>query len=148
MVSVHEEYELSVEVRIVDGDPRFREVVLRCFDPMAPLDLQRLPWARIAEGAVAANAVEDASRQRASGAQVLKARARARKAAARRARAEDDTAMPGRRRVSQDRLDEVLRLRAEAQNLGVRWDTYAEDKTGYSATYLRKLASRADQERT
>src|SRR5687768_13304189 len=48
-------WEGTVTVEVVDGRALYREVRLVCTDPLEPVDVQRLPWGRIAEMAISEN---------------------------------------------------------------------------------------------
>ncbi|WP_426572152.1 hypothetical protein [Aquihabitans sp. McL0605] len=121
--------DVLVGVEVVDRRPRFTSVKLDMHRPMSPVEVQRLPWGRIAEGAL-----EDAART-ADGArsprEVHEARQKERR---------------GRQRVSEDRLREILRLKAEAQAQGVAWDEYAAERLDLKRAYVRQLGSRAERE--
>lgn len=149
IVTVQPGFELSATVKIVDGRPRFRELTVRQQGaPLSPLDLQRLPWARIAEAAVEWNAtvVQGGERHRAPRQDLREQRTRARRADARRAVPSEGAARQ-RTAVDVDKLTEVMRLRAEARQKGLpRWDHYVAKHMNYSSAYVRKLASRANQE--
>lgn len=128
----------SLDVEIVNGRPVIRGLRLEAYKELTPLGMQRLPWARLAESAIEASAVEVGTAgktRRASGRQVRDARQRSRRVG----QATDGKWTP----IGEDRLRRVLELRAEAQRLGVRWDTYAAEKMHYTPAYLRKLAGRA-----
>lgn len=137
-------WELSVRVKVIDERPHFVGISLRAHKPLQPLDVQRIAWSQIAEGALLASAVEEdaaGTRRRATGADVSIARARARR------RSQVPTGKGERTAVDDEKLRRVLELRAEAQSKGVRWDTYAAKELHYSTAYLRRLAGRADRER-
>lgn len=139
-------YELSAEVTVVDGQPRYRRLELTCWQPMTAREVQALRWGRIAEAALENCAVDSTGRRAPSDVYASRSTSRRReqKAASRRRTAEGTKVQ--RSPVSEDRLREVVALRAEAQAKGApRWDLYAKRKSGYEAGYLRQLASRADR---
>lgn len=112
--------------------------------------LQRMPWAKLAEAAIARNAIErtPGGSGRARGKDVVAARSRARLNSARRARADADRDPDTKRRlpVTVDRLREVVRLHEEARELKVRWDDHAAAALGCTRDHARKLYSRARRE--
>jgi len=139
------EWQLQAEVGIVDGHPLFRQIMLRPFRPLSPLEVQRLPWSKLAEAAIESNAVEDVAgkRRRAKGREVRNERVRAK-----RRRSYEPMRAPSRTPVTHEKLDEIMKLREEAQRKGLRWDTYAAERLNYTPAYLRKLAGRASREHT
>lgn len=136
-------FEVNVDVHVIEGRACFRRIELVCFDPMEPLEVQRMPWGRIAEGAVE-NSARDELGER-SPRDVWTARKRDRKAASRQRVASDEPRQ--RLKVDDDVLRQVVRLRQEARNRGERsWAAYAAAKMNYQPGYVRQLAMRADRE--
>lgn len=131
-------FHVSIEVGVNDGDAVIRHVEVHAYRPLTPADVQRIPWAQVMEAALVANAATNTADRR----QVLEVRKREK---ARRARAttRDVGGSSARWAVTDDRLLEVVRLKAEAQDQGLRWDTYAADCLGYSPAYMRRLGVQA-----
>lgn len=120
--------EVTVKVEVVEGRPRFKTIELTASGTLAPQDVQRLPWARWAKGALervrdplGVNVARTTARRAATGA--------------------------GRRSITPERLREVLDLKAEAQAAGApRWDVYVGKKLSLNEDYVRQLGARAERE--
>jgi hypothetical protein len=140
-------YHLSVEVGVRSGEVTFRKVEFLIYDEMTASELGKIPWRRVADLALAANAQEVDRRE------VLEAVGRTREADRGRRRRKDAD-LPDHRgaRVDDARLDEVLRLAEEARRSPMREDEYVglnltrpASRAGvpYSADYARRLLARA-----
>lgn len=136
-------FHVSVEVGVRDGQPHFRSVNIQCYDAVTPRELQRLPWARIAEAAVVANATGEQA-QRSAVQSALRRDAGARRVrSSRTAHAENEGHRSQRQAVTDERLRTVLRLRAEAERHGLRYDAYVGRKLGYTPAHVRRLVATA-----
>lgn len=126
--------EVDYAVRVVEGRAAFTSVKLTAHRPLTPHEMQRIPWGRLAEGAIEDKARSDGQRDPK---EVHRARKQQR-------RTEGGTAPGGRyQTMTDDRLREIVALRDEAQALGVRWDVYAGERLGYNPAYLRRLYGQA-----
>lgn len=135
-------FHVSVEVGVVDGEARIRYAEVIAYSPMTPLEVQRIPWAEVMEAAVVANSASDSDTRKA----VAEARVRERRRSERAHRRELG-APPKRSSVTDERLAEVLQLKATAQASGRRWDTAAAKELNYSPAYVRRLGVMAEQAR-
>lgn len=119
---------VHVVIRMRNGTPHITSATITPYaGPLSPRQLAGIPWRLLAEGALIRNVSSD--------------------------RDERLAVVKERRRLTREAFDaehsiaeEAPKLKAEAQALGIRWDTYAAEHTGYSANYLRQLVARLERE--
>lgn len=133
---------IHAEVGVRDGQPHFRSVSITCEAEVTPRELQYVPWTVVAEAAILSNVASTKVERE----QIQSSRTR--DVAASRARTQRALDSSGGRQDrrsprSDERLREVLRLRAEAEAKGLRYSAYVADRLNYSEAYVRRLAKMA-----
>jgi hypothetical protein len=140
-------YHLSVEVGVRAGEVTFRKVSFLIYDEMTASELAKIPWRRVADLALAANARD------VDPTETFRALERSRGAGRARERRRDAGLADHRgARRDDERLAEVLELADEAKRLNMRQDEYvglrlslpaSRQGVPYSADYVRRLISKA-----